>query len=185
MVDALGGVRIHVKERIVDAVTRPAWGETKPTIDVDPGRTYLFTGPDGARLRPLAEGVERLRADGAAALLPERRSRARSTRESVLRHFGALTAIARDTRSHGRSAAERARPRPARRGGRPRADGDGDIRHRLHPRRRADDGYPLPAIGLMRAAARDAIVLDPGELERRRGIATRGAVVLAENSVRT
>ena len=44
MVDALGGVRIAVKERIVDEVTRPAWGETKPRIDVYPGRTYLFTG---------------------------------------------------------------------------------------------------------------------------------------------
>jgi LCP family protein required for cell wall assembly len=44
MVDALGGVRIHVKERIVDEVTRPAWGETKPKIDVYPGRTYRFTG---------------------------------------------------------------------------------------------------------------------------------------------
>jgi LCP family protein required for cell wall assembly len=44
MVDALGGVRIHVKERIVDEVTRPAWRETKPRIDVYPGRTYRFTG---------------------------------------------------------------------------------------------------------------------------------------------
>jgi LCP family protein required for cell wall assembly len=44
MVDALGGVRIRVKERIVDEVTRPAWGETKPKIDVYPGRTYHFSG---------------------------------------------------------------------------------------------------------------------------------------------
>ena len=44
MVDALGGVRVHVRERIVDEVTRPAWRETKPRIDVHPGRTYLFTG---------------------------------------------------------------------------------------------------------------------------------------------
>jgi polyisoprenyl-teichoic acid--peptidoglycan teichoic acid transferase len=44
MVDALGGVRIDVKERIVDEVTRPAWRETKPRIDVHPGRTYRFTG---------------------------------------------------------------------------------------------------------------------------------------------
>jgi anionic cell wall polymer biosynthesis LytR-Cps2A-Psr (LCP) family protein len=44
MVDALGGVRIKVRERIVDEVTRPAWRETKPRIDVYPGRTYLFTG---------------------------------------------------------------------------------------------------------------------------------------------
>lgn len=44
LVDALGGVRIHVKERLVDSVTRPAWGESKPRIDVYPGRTYHFSG---------------------------------------------------------------------------------------------------------------------------------------------
>jgi LCP family protein required for cell wall assembly len=44
VVDALGGVKIHVKERLVDSVTRPAWGESKPTIDVYPGRTYHFSG---------------------------------------------------------------------------------------------------------------------------------------------
>jgi LCP family protein required for cell wall assembly len=44
VVDALGGVRIQVKERLVDSVTRPAWGESKPRIDVYPGRTYHFSG---------------------------------------------------------------------------------------------------------------------------------------------
>jgi LCP family protein required for cell wall assembly len=44
LVDALGGVEIEVKERLVDEVTRPAWGEPKPTIDVVPGRTYRFYG---------------------------------------------------------------------------------------------------------------------------------------------
>jgi LCP family protein required for cell wall assembly len=44
IVDALGGVRIHVKERLIDSVTRPAWGESKPRIDVYPGRTYHFSG---------------------------------------------------------------------------------------------------------------------------------------------
>ena len=44
LVDALGGVRIRVKERLVDSVTRPAWGEPKPRIDVVPGRTYHFYG---------------------------------------------------------------------------------------------------------------------------------------------
>ena len=44
LVDAVGGVRIHVKERLVDSVTRPAWGESKPRIDVYPGRTYHFSG---------------------------------------------------------------------------------------------------------------------------------------------
>jgi LCP family protein required for cell wall assembly len=44
LVDALGGVEIAVKERLVDEVTRPAWGEPKPRIDVVPGRTYRFFG---------------------------------------------------------------------------------------------------------------------------------------------
>ena len=44
LVDALGGVEIDVKERLVDEVTRPAWGERKPRIDVVPGRTYRFYG---------------------------------------------------------------------------------------------------------------------------------------------
>ena len=44
LVDALGGVKVRVRERIVDEVTRPAWGETKPRINVFPGRTYHFDG---------------------------------------------------------------------------------------------------------------------------------------------
>jgi LCP family protein required for cell wall assembly len=44
LVDALGGVQIHVKERLHDEVTRPAWGEPKPKIDVVPGHTYRFYG---------------------------------------------------------------------------------------------------------------------------------------------
>jgi LCP family protein required for cell wall assembly len=44
LVDALGGVTIDVKERLNDSVTRAAWGEPKPRIDVYPGRTYRFDG---------------------------------------------------------------------------------------------------------------------------------------------
>jgi LCP family protein required for cell wall assembly len=44
LVDAVGPVRVRVKERLVDEVTRPAWGEPKPRIDVQPGRTYLMYG---------------------------------------------------------------------------------------------------------------------------------------------
>jgi LCP family protein required for cell wall assembly len=44
LVDALGGVEILVKERLHDEVTRPAWGEPKPKIDVVPGRRYRFYG---------------------------------------------------------------------------------------------------------------------------------------------
>jgi LCP family protein required for cell wall assembly len=44
LVDALGGVEIRVKERLVDEVTRPAWGEPKPRIDVRPGEVRRFYG---------------------------------------------------------------------------------------------------------------------------------------------
>ena len=44
LVDALGGVEIEVKERLVDEVTRPAWGEPKPRIDVRPGEVRRFYG---------------------------------------------------------------------------------------------------------------------------------------------
>ena len=44
LVDALGGVRIQVRERLVDSVTRPAWGEPKPRIDVRPGEVRHFYG---------------------------------------------------------------------------------------------------------------------------------------------
>ena len=44
LVDALGGVKIRVKERLVDEVTRPAWGEPKPKIDVRPGEVRRFYG---------------------------------------------------------------------------------------------------------------------------------------------
>ena len=46
LVDALGGVTIDVKERLNDSVTRAAWGEPKPRIDVYPGRTYRFDGQE-------------------------------------------------------------------------------------------------------------------------------------------
>ena len=56
LVDALGGVEIDVKERLVDEVTPAAWGERKPRIDVVPGRTYASTAgrrsPTFARATP-------------------------------------------------------------------------------------------------------------------------------------
>lgn len=44
LVDALGGVEITVRERLRDEVTRPAWGEPKPAIDVRPGEVRRFYG---------------------------------------------------------------------------------------------------------------------------------------------
>ena len=44
LVDALGGVEILVRERLHDEVTRAAWGEPKPRIDVEPGERRRFYG---------------------------------------------------------------------------------------------------------------------------------------------
>lgn len=89
MVDALGGVRIAVKERIVDEVTRPAWGETKPRIDVYPGRTYRFTGRTAlayVRSRKASNDYRRMaRQRCFVAALAEQLDVA-----SVLRHFSSL-----------------------------------------------------------------------------------------------
>ena len=63
LVDALGGVTIHVKERLRDAVTRPAWGESHPRIDVHPGRTYHFSGSTAlayARARKASDDYRRM-----------------------------------------------------------------------------------------------------------------------------
>jgi polyisoprenyl-teichoic acid--peptidoglycan teichoic acid transferase len=171
MVDALGGVRIHVKERLVDEVTRPAWGETKPTIDVEPGRTYLFTGRTAlAYVRSRKASSDYRRMARQRCFLSS--LAAQIDAKAVLRHFGALTAIARDsvrTDVPLRSVPDLVRLAAA---VDPRLTVTETFGTDYIRARRADDGYPLPAIGLMRAAARDAIVLDPGELERRRGIAT-------------
>jgi LCP family protein required for cell wall assembly len=89
VVDALGGVRIHVKERIVDEVTRPAWGETKPRIDVYPGRTYRFTGRTA-----LAYVRSRKASNDYRRMARQRCFLSALTQQldvgSVLRHFGSL-----------------------------------------------------------------------------------------------
>jgi LCP family protein required for cell wall assembly len=171
MVDALGGVTILVKERLVDDVTRPAWGETKPHIDVLPGRRYHFDGRTAlayVRSRKASSDYRRMARQRCflSALAAQLDAR------TVLRHFGALTAIARDavrTDIPLRSLPDLVRLAAA-------VDptltvtesfGSDYIRTR-----RPSDGYPLPAIGRIRATVRDAIILDPGELEQRRGIET-------------
>ena len=171
MVDALGGVRVRVQERLVDEVTRPAWGETKPTIDVMPGHTYLFTGRTAlayVRSRKASSDYRRMARQRCflSALADQLDARA------VLRHFGALTAIAEDsvrTDIPLRSVPDLVRLAAS-------VDPRLTVTETFGPDyvrgRRPSDGYPLPAVGRMRAAARDAIVLDAGELERRRGIAT-------------
>jgi LCP family protein required for cell wall assembly len=171
MVDALGGVTIRVQERLVDSVTRPAWGETKPRIDVLPGRTYHFSGRTA-----LAYVRSRKASSDYTRMARQRCFLSAFARQldvaSVLRHFGRLAAIAEES---------------------VRTDIPLDrlpdlvrLAAAVEPEltvtetfglayvrgRRAADGYPLPAVNRMRAAVRDLILLPPEEARERRGVAT-------------
>jgi LCP family protein required for cell wall assembly len=122
LVDALGGVEIAVKERLVDEVTAPGLGRAE-AVHRRRARPHVpLLRPRGARLRALAQGLERLHANGSPALLPERDGRPARPRPR-LRHFGSLAktiesnvhtdipaepaAVARPTRQLGRLAARR------------------------------------------------------------------------------
>ncbi len=84
--------------------------------------------PRGARLRPLAQGLERLHADGAAALLPLARWPTSSTRCGCSGTSPALARTVETERVDGRTAAAAPGADPARRGNRPEGDADGDLR---------------------------------------------------------
>ena len=89
LVDALGGVEIAVKERLVDEVTRPAWGEPKPRIDVVPGRTYHFYGREAlAYVRSRKDSSDYTRMARQRCFLSAMAEQLDPVR--VLRNFGSL-----------------------------------------------------------------------------------------------
>jgi LCP family protein required for cell wall assembly len=89
LVDALGGVEIAVKERLVDEVTRPAWGEPKPSIDVVPGRTYRFYGREAlAYVRSRKASSDYTRMARQRCFLSAMADQLDPV--TVLRHFGSL-----------------------------------------------------------------------------------------------
>jgi polyisoprenyl-teichoic acid--peptidoglycan teichoic acid transferase len=89
LVDALGGVEIRVKERLHDEVTRPAWGEPKPTIDVVPGRTYRFYGREAlAYVRSRKDSSDYTRMARQRCFLSALADQVDPVR--VLRNFGSL-----------------------------------------------------------------------------------------------
>src|SRR6185437_10439220 len=89
LVDALGGVEIDVKERLVDEVTRPAWGEPKPSIDVLPGHTYRFYGREAlAYVRSRKASSDYTRMARQRCFLSAMADQLDPVR--VLRHFGSL-----------------------------------------------------------------------------------------------
>ncbi|MDX6399285.1 MAG: hypothetical protein QOJ43_2693 [Gaiellaceae bacterium] len=89
LVDALGGVEIRVKERLRDEVTRPAWGEAKPKIDVVPGRTYRFFGREAlAYVRSRKDSSDYTRMARQRCFLSALADQLRPLH--VIRHFGSL-----------------------------------------------------------------------------------------------
>jgi LCP family protein required for cell wall assembly len=170
MVDALGGVTILVRERLVDSLTRPAWGETKPRIDVVPGRTYYFSGRTA-----LAYVRSRKTSSDYTRMARQRCFLSAFARQldvpTVLRNFGRLASIAKESV---RTDIPLDRiPDLARLAA--------DVRPELtvtetfglrYVRSRRSDGYPVPAVNRMRAAVRDLILLQPEDVRTRRGIET-------------
>jgi LCP family protein required for cell wall assembly len=162
LVDALGGVDIHVKERLVDEVTRPAWGEPKPTIDVVPGRTYHFGGRTAlayVRSRKASDDYTRMARQrcflsALAAQVDELR---------VLRHFHSLS---RTVEASVRTDIPLSRlPDLVRLAASvdPRQTVTETFGLDYIARRRASDRYPVPDGPAIRAAVRELVLLGPRE----------------------
>ncbi len=89
LVDALGGVEIEVKERLQDEVTRPAWGEPKPEIDVRPGEVRRFYGREAlAYVRSRKDSSDYTRMARQRCFLSAMADQLDPVR--VLRNFGSL-----------------------------------------------------------------------------------------------
>ena len=163
VVDALGGVTIRPRERIVDEVTRPAWGETKPRIDVYPGRTYHFNGRTA-----LAYVRSRKASDDYTRMHRQRCFLTAMARQldvvSVLRNFGSLASI---LESSVRTDITRDRlPDLVRLVSRldPKRTLTVTFGRSYIARRRASDNAPLPDVPAIRRTARESILnLRPDE----------------------
>ena len=169
LVDEFGGVNIRVRERIVDEVTRPAWGETKPRINVHPGRTYHFDGRTAlAYVRSRKNSDDYRRMHRQRCFLTAMASQLDVV--SVLRNFGSLASI---VESSVRTDIPRDQlPDLIRLVGRldPKRTLTVTFGRRYIARRRAGDRLPIANVGAMRTAAREAILqLRP---DARRGVET-------------
>jgi LCP family protein required for cell wall assembly len=159
MVDALGGVDIHVKERLVDSVTRPAWGEPKPTIDVFPGRTYHFFGREAlayVRSRKTSSDYTRMARQRCFLSALARQVEA----VDVLRHFSSLAAtVERSVRTDIPLDRVPDLLRLAT-GVKPRLTSTETFGVAYFARRRSSDRYPIPAVARIQERVRTTI-LDP------------------------
>ena len=157
LVDALGGVKIRVRERIVDEVTRPAWGETNPRINVYPGRTYHFDGRTAlAYVRSRKDSDDYTRMHRQRCFLTAMANQLDVV--SVLRNFGALASI---VESSVRTDIPRDQlPDLIRLIGRldPKRTLTVTFGRRYIARRRAHDRFPIANVGAMRTTAREAIL---------------------------
>ena len=142
LVDGLGGVRILVRERLVDEVTRPAWGEPKPRIDVQPGRRYHFYGREAlAYVRSRKDSNDYTRMARQRCFLSAMADQLDPVR--VLRNFPGLARTVE--RNVATDVPLRRLPALIRLvgGNRPEGDADGDLRRRLH--REPAEARQLPA----------------------------------------
>ena len=157
LVDELGGVKIRVRERIADEVTRPAWGETKPRINVYPGRTYHFDGRTAlAYVRSRKDSDDYNRMHRQRCFLTAVANQLDVV--SVLRNFGDLASIVE-------SSVQTDIPRDQlpdliRLLGRldPKRTLTVTFGRRYIARRRAGDRFPIPNVSAMRTTAREAIL---------------------------
>jgi LCP family protein required for cell wall assembly len=169
LVDALGGVEIEVRERLRDEVTRPAWGEPKPTIDVVPGRTYRFYGREAlAYVRSRKDSSDYTRMARQRCFLSALADQLDPVR--VLRNFGSLAKTV-ETNVHTDIPLNRL-PSLVRLVGGVEPSETLTVTFGLDYffGRRKADRYPVPNLGRIQRTVRDAI-LEP-ELLRRAGQAT-------------
>jgi LCP family protein required for cell wall assembly len=163
LVDALGGVDIEVKERLRDEVTRPAWGEPKPTIDVYPGLTYHFFGREA-----LAYVRSRKDSSDYARMSRQRCFLSAMARQldvvHVLRNFDSLASTIKTSVSTDIPLArlpELLRLTAA-------VDARKTLTQSFGPayfaRRRPADNFPVPDVRSIQAAVREAILLPPQAL---------------------
>jgi LCP family protein required for cell wall assembly len=163
LVDALGGVDIRVKERLRDEVTRPAWGEPKPTIDVYPGRTYHFFGREA-----LAYVRSRKDSSDYARMARQRCFLSAMARQldlvSVLRNFDSLANTIKTSVSTDIPLARL--PELLRLAAT--VDARKTLTQSFGPayfaRRRLADNFPIPDVRSIQTAVREAILVPPGAL---------------------
>ena len=159
-------------ERLVDEVTRPAWGEPKPRIDVLPGRRYHFYGREAlAYVRSRKDSNDYTRMARQRCFLSAMADQLDPVR--VLRNFPGLARTVE--RNVSTDVPLRRLPALVR------LVGGVDPKETLTETFGADyiasrrklDNYPLPKLGAMRAAVREAI-LHPERASAERGLVSAG-----------